>query len=310
MPERTSAICGAAQAVFSATATFTSESASGWQQVDFASPVAISANTTYVASYFAPVGHYAYDSAYFASAGVDSGVLHALSTPAGGGNGVYVASPSGEFPVNSFNATNYWVDVVFSSYVVDNIPPTLSATSPATGPAGVASGVSVSAVITGSFSETVQASTIGFILKDAANHAVAGTTSFNSATQLLTFTPSISLGTFTTYTATVNGTDLAGDAIAPVSWSFTTGGLPTTWQQTTVTDFNAGSLNGVSVTNTSGGELQLASSLRDDFRGTTLGSTWTATSWERGRFRNRFRRASLYRRQGGPLQSGHSIHGS
>ena len=45
-----------------ATATFTGETSSGWQQVSFASPVAISANTTYVASYYAPQGHYAADS--------------------------------------------------------------------------------------------------------------------------------------------------------------------------------------------------------------------------------------------------------
>ena len=44
-----------------ATATFSAESASGWQQVSFSSPVAITANTTYVASYFAPNGHYAVD---------------------------------------------------------------------------------------------------------------------------------------------------------------------------------------------------------------------------------------------------------
>ena len=41
-----------------ASATFTGESASGWQQVNFAKPVAISANTTYVAGYLAPKGHY------------------------------------------------------------------------------------------------------------------------------------------------------------------------------------------------------------------------------------------------------------
>ena len=34
-----------------ASATFTNETASGWQQVSFATPVAIAANTTYVASY-------------------------------------------------------------------------------------------------------------------------------------------------------------------------------------------------------------------------------------------------------------------
>ena len=42
-----------------ATATFVDETASGWQEVIFAAPVAVSANTTYVASYFAPVGRYA-----------------------------------------------------------------------------------------------------------------------------------------------------------------------------------------------------------------------------------------------------------
>ena len=42
-----------------ATATFTGETASGWQQVNFAAPVAIQPNTTYVASYFAPNGNYA-----------------------------------------------------------------------------------------------------------------------------------------------------------------------------------------------------------------------------------------------------------
>ncbi len=39
-------------------ATFSGESASGWQQVNFATPISVAANTTYVASYFAPAGHY------------------------------------------------------------------------------------------------------------------------------------------------------------------------------------------------------------------------------------------------------------
>ena len=42
-----------------AQATFTNETASGWQQVSFATPVAIKANTVYVVSYHAPVGRYA-----------------------------------------------------------------------------------------------------------------------------------------------------------------------------------------------------------------------------------------------------------
>jgi hypothetical protein len=95
-----------------ASATFTGETASGWQQVTFASPVAITANTTYIASYHAPVGNYAADQNGLA-ARVDSAPLHALASGASGGNGVYLYGPSSAFPTNTWNATNYWVDVIF-----------------------------------------------------------------------------------------------------------------------------------------------------------------------------------------------------
>ena len=48
-----------------ASATFTNETTSGWQQVNFAQPVALNKNTTYVASYFAPKGHYSADGGYY-----------------------------------------------------------------------------------------------------------------------------------------------------------------------------------------------------------------------------------------------------
>ena len=48
-----------------ATATFTGETASGWQQVLFTKPVAITPNTLYVASYHAKNGHYSADENYF-----------------------------------------------------------------------------------------------------------------------------------------------------------------------------------------------------------------------------------------------------
>jgi hypothetical protein len=95
-----------------ARATATNETASGWQEVPFSAPVSISANTTYVASYFAPEGHYAATGSGFA-ASVDNPPLHALSNSASP-NGVYAYSPSSTFPTNTFNATNYWVDVLFT----------------------------------------------------------------------------------------------------------------------------------------------------------------------------------------------------
>jgi hypothetical protein len=95
------------------TGTFTNESASGWQQYDFPSPVAISAGTTYVASYFAPNGHYSVDNDFFASS-YDNPPLHAPST-ATSANGVYAYSSTSTFPSSTYQASNYWVDVVFTS---------------------------------------------------------------------------------------------------------------------------------------------------------------------------------------------------
>ena len=60
-----------------ATATFSNETVSGWQQVSFATPVTIAANTVYVASYHTNVGHYSLDVNYFAGTGVDNAPLHA-----------------------------------------------------------------------------------------------------------------------------------------------------------------------------------------------------------------------------------------
>ena len=61
-----------------ATATFTGETASGWQQVTFTPPVAIAANTVYVASYFCPNGGFAISANFFAQ-GVDNPPLHLLA---------------------------------------------------------------------------------------------------------------------------------------------------------------------------------------------------------------------------------------
>jgi len=96
-----------------ASAVFMYECASGWQQVRFSSPVAISAGTTYVASYYTPAGHYSADGACFATSGTNKPPLHALAntvTP----NGVFSYSGVSTFPTSNFNATDYWVDVVFA----------------------------------------------------------------------------------------------------------------------------------------------------------------------------------------------------
>ena len=105
-----------------ASATFTSETATGWQQVSFATPVAISANTAYVASYTDPVGRFSLNRPYFTSA-YDSAPLHALADGDGGPNGVYKDGTG--FPTEGSQASNYWVDVVFATSAADTTPPTV-----------------------------------------------------------------------------------------------------------------------------------------------------------------------------------------
>jgi hypothetical protein len=98
-----------------ATATFTGETASGWQQVSFATPVAIAANTTYVASYYAPIGRYSRSSNYFAAGETVNAPLRALQDAPSGGNGIYRYGSGGGFPDQTYQSENYWVDVVFTT---------------------------------------------------------------------------------------------------------------------------------------------------------------------------------------------------
>src|SRR4029079_11892953 len=74
--------------VMLAEATFNGETASGWQEVSLSPAVAISANTTYIASYHSS-GYFAFDNGFFATAGVDNAPLHALQAGVDGANGVF-----------------------------------------------------------------------------------------------------------------------------------------------------------------------------------------------------------------------------
>ncbi len=214
-----------------ATATFAGETASGWQQVNFSVPVAIAANTVYVASYFAPQGRYSSSSQYFASSGLDNGVLHLLQNGVSGGNGVYAYAATSSFPNSTYQSTNYWVDVVFQTSIgPDTTPPTVTATTPLS----AATGVSVSTAVTATFNEPLDAATVSgttFELRNAANSLVAATISYSASTNTATLVPNAALSTSTTYTATLKGgatdpriKDVAGNALAANhSWSFTTG---------------------------------------------------------------------------------------
>ncbi|MDQ0678709.1 hypothetical protein QFZ30_002091 [Arthrobacter pascens] len=108
----------------------------------------------------------------------------------------------------------------------DTTAPTVTGTSPAAG----ATGVAVTANVTGTFSEAMNTSTVTpstFTLKAGAT-TVPAAVSYNTTTRVATLNPDANLAAGTTYTATIRGgsggvKDVAGNALAAdKTWTFTT----------------------------------------------------------------------------------------
>lgn len=101
------------------TKTFTGETSTGWQTVTFTTPLAVTAGSTYTASYFAPRGHYAVNNPY---------TWPRVSGNLTGVKGVYRYGSTSGYPTSVYETSNYWVDVVFTATVV--APPTTTNATP------------------------------------------------------------------------------------------------------------------------------------------------------------------------------------
>lgn len=99
--------------------TFSGESLSGWQEMLFAAPIAIAANTQYQMTIYFPVGRYSRDSGFFNSEFSNPPLTGVADADTAAGNGQYGYGNSSTIPNASFGATNYWVDVIFE----DTEPP-------------------------------------------------------------------------------------------------------------------------------------------------------------------------------------------
>jgi hypothetical protein len=158
-----------------ATATFSNETASGWQQVNFSSPVSITAGTTYIASYHTD-GDYSADGGYFTNP-VVSGDL----TAPGSGNGVYAYGSTSSFPTNTFNASNYWVDVVYTKSNQQLV---------ANNDSGFTVNENDSITISSSALLANDTDANGLLVSvTGVSNPTNGIVSYNSATQSVTFTP-------------------------------------------------------------------------------------------------------------------------
>ncbi len=192
-----------------ATVTFAGETPSGWQTATFSQPVAVTAGTSYVVSYFAPRGHYSAAAGFFSNVYSNGD----LTAPAGD-NGRYLYGAGGGLPQFSWGSTNYFVDVVFKA-----APATISVTdrTPAAGATGVFRGVApsmtFSAPIGTGWSMTASRGTT----------AIAGTAALSANGRTLSFTPASDLPADTDVTMTVNGVVSTRGAVLPTqSWTFRT----------------------------------------------------------------------------------------
>jgi Domain of unknown function (DUF4082)/Fibronectin type III domain/Bacterial Ig domain len=181
-----------------AQATFTEESASGWQQVKFATPVQITPNTTYVAGYLAPNGHYSVNGPNLEVA-MNNAPLHAEASGAEG-NGVFAYGSGVSFPAESYNASNYWVDVLFTP---EPVPVTPGAPSAAAATAGLGS-----ATVTWT-APTVGTNPTSYTVTPWAA-GVAGTPKTITGNPPTTSTTVSGLAAGTSYTFTVKAANVAG----------------------------------------------------------------------------------------------------
>jgi N,N-dimethylformamidase beta subunit-like, C-terminal/Domain of unknown function (DUF4082)/Bacterial Ig-like domain (group 2)/Bacterial Ig domain len=195
------------------TATFINETASGWQQVSFGTPVAITANTVYVASYHTTVGHYADDQNYFATVGVDSPPLHALQNGVSGADGVFAYGTNSVFPNGGFNSSNYWVDVVFA--------PAAVLTSIALTPANptIQAGGTQAFIATGTYRDSTTQNITSQVTWSSSNTAAATVNAAGVATGIAGGTSSIKA----TLGAINNSTTLT---VQPATLLITTASLP------------------------------------------------------------------------------------
>ena len=180
---------------------------------------------------------------------MDNPPLHALTDGVLGGNGVYAYGVSSAFPDQTYNAANYWVDVVFQA---GPTPPSSTLTSIAVMPANptILSGISQQFTATGNYSDgstqdlTSQATwtssdtgvatideeglvtgiSVGTTTISAALAGVTGSTVLTvQSASLVVTTTSLPNGVVNVaYTVTL----AAGGGTLPYTWSIVDGSLP------------------------------------------------------------------------------------
>jgi RHS repeat-associated protein len=191
--------------------TFTNETASGWQQAAFSTPVEVETGIVYTVSYFAPKGRYAATESFFGSTH-DNAPLHASAV-----NGIFrQPAKSPDYPHEfSDTSTNYWVDVVFeeNAGTADVTAPLVHLPTPSNN----STNFPIADTPTITFTESMDAETIdedSVYLTDPSNNNVPAAITYDPAQNAAVVNPWAPLSSNTTYTLhVISADDAAGNAL-------------------------------------------------------------------------------------------------
>ncbi len=260
-----------------ASVTFVNESLSGWQTATFSSPIQITAGQTYTASYHSSTGTYYATGGYFNTARTNGPLTAPSSAATDGGNGVFRYGASGLVPTQSYNASNYWVDVVFKQSTSNTVPVAANDNGYV---ATYNTPLTISATLLLGNDDDADGDTL---VVTGVGNATNGTVAYNSQTNAVTFTPTSGYTGQASFTYTISdgrgGTDSATVSltVAPQSNAtslFTASDTPAVLASSDTSPVELGMKFVASASGQITG-LRYYKSAQDN--GTHVGSLWTST---------------------------------
>ncbi|WP_423299979.1 DUF4082 domain-containing protein [Glutamicibacter nicotianae] len=224
-----------AQGTKLATVQFATGTAQGWRTAYLAEPVSMAQGSEFTISYHAPAGGYVYTAGEFANG--KSTTALSLS----GANGLY-AYGAGSIPASSWNSTNYFVDLAYTtgqspSPSPSTSPSPSSSTSPspsasqqpleatAFSPADESSSVPADAEISVTFNQPIDPA--GSLSATAGGSPLPGSSELSGDGKILVFTPQDPLTSDAIITVTAQDISSPGGPQVEIpAWSFRTAAEP------------------------------------------------------------------------------------
>ena len=159
---------------------------------------------------------------WLAPAGTTTFSAGPTMTKAASGTATSITAPAtgGTYQLFVIDAVGNISAASTAAVTVDTVAPTVTSKNPA----ATATGVALNGVISITFSEPMNPLTFTTLTVKSGGTTLQGTVTFSAGNTIVTFAPTANMSAGTVYTVTVTNaiTDVAGNALVPASWTFTT----------------------------------------------------------------------------------------